>query len=74
MFVLYNIKGKLEIPYYSETADAKVNMAYATEFKSLESNVGKFASIELTGHLAGALAKISKSLVIPTMHNFSANG
>lgn len=59
----YNIKGKLEIPYYSETADAKVNMAYATEFKSLESNVGKFASIELTGHLAGALAKISKSLV-----------
>lgn len=59
----YNIKGKLEIPYYSETSDAKVNMAYATEFKSLESNVGKFASIELTGHLAGALAKISKSLV-----------
>ena len=38
-------------------------MAYATEFKSLESNVGKFASIELTGYLAGALAKISKSLV-----------
>ena len=59
----YNIKGKLEIPYYSETSDAKVNMAYATEFKSLESNVGKFTSIELTGHLAGALAKISKSLV-----------
>ena len=59
----YNIKGKLEIPYYSETSDAKVNMAYATEFKSLESNVGKFASIELTGYLAGALAKISKSLV-----------
>ena len=59
----YNIKGKLEIPCYSETADAKVNMAYATEFKSLESNVGKFASIELTGYLAGALAKISKSLV-----------
>ena len=59
----YNIKGKLEIPYYSETSDAKVNMAYATEFKSLESNIGKFASIELTGYLAGALAKISKSLV-----------
>jgi len=59
----YNIKGKLEIPYYSETSDEKVNMAYATEFKSLESNVGKFTSIELTGHLAGALAKISKSLV-----------
>ena len=59
----YNVKGKLEIPYYSETSDAKVNMAYATEFKSLESNVGSFTNIELTGYLAGALAKISKSLV-----------
>jgi HK97 family phage major capsid protein len=38
-------------------------MAYATEFVSLESNIGSFANIELTGYLAGALAKISKSLV-----------
>lgn len=59
----YNVKGKLEIPYYSETANAKVNMAYATEFVSLESNIGSFTNIELTGYLAGALAKISKSLV-----------
>lgn len=59
----YNVKGKLEIPYYSESDGAKVNMAYATEFTSLESNVGKFTNIELTGFLAGALAKISKSLV-----------
>lgn len=59
----YNVKGKLEIPYYSEKSDAKVNMAYATEFKSLESNVGSFTNISLTGFLAGALAKISKSLV-----------
>ena len=59
----YNVKGKLEIPYYSETNSAKVNMAYATEFVSLESNIGTFANIELTGYLAGALAKISKSLV-----------
>ena len=59
----YNVKGNLEIPYYSEDSSAKVNMAYATEFTSLESNVGSFANIELTGYLAGALAKISKSLV-----------
>ncbi len=59
----YNVKGNLEIPYYSETNSAKVNMAYATEFVSLESNIGTFANIELTGYLAGALAKISKSLV-----------
>jgi len=59
----YNIKGKLEIPYYAENSSAKVNMAYATEFQSLESNVGSFTNIELTGYLAGALTKISKSLV-----------
>ena len=59
----YNVKGKLEIPYYNETNNAKVNMAYATEFVSLESDIGKFATIELTGFLAGALAKISKSLI-----------
>ena len=59
----YSIKGKLEIPYYSENSNAKVNMAYATEFTSLESNIGTFTNIELTGFLAGALAKISKSLI-----------
>ena len=59
----YNVKGKLEIPYYAETSEAKVNMAYATEFVSLDSNIGSFTNIELTGYLAGALAKISKSLV-----------
>lgn len=59
----YNVKGKLEIPYYSESGTAKVNMAYATEFTSLEGHIGNFANIELTGYLAGALAKISKSLI-----------
>lgn len=59
----YNVKGKLEVPYYSETSEAKVNMAYTTEFTELEANGGKFASIELTGYLAGALAKVSKSLI-----------
>ena len=38
-------------------------MAYATEFAELESTSGKFASIELKGFLAGALSKVSKSLI-----------
>ena len=58
-----NVKGKLEITYYNETNESKVNMAYVAEFVSLESNVGKFSTIELTGFLAGALAKISKLLI-----------
>lgn len=58
-----NVKGKLEITYYNETNESKVNMAYVAEFVSLESNVGKFSTIELTGLFAGALAKISKLLI-----------
>ena len=58
-----NVKGKLEITYYNETNESKVNMAYVAEFVSLESNVGKFSTIELTGFFAGALAKISKLLI-----------
>lgn len=57
----YNIKGTLSIPYYA--ADGKtITMAYADEFKSLTSTSGKFTNIELTGYLAGALSKVSKSL------------
>ncbi len=58
----YNIKGTLSIPYYDETEGA-ITMAWATEFEELESNVGKFTSIELTGYLAGALALVSRSLI-----------
>ena len=58
----YNVKGKLEIPYYDESTTA-INVAYATEFNELDSNVGKFTSIELDGYLAGALSLISRSLI-----------
>ena len=58
----YNVGGTLTIPYYNETTQ-KIEMAYATEFTDLESTSGKFASIELKGFLAGALTKISKSLI-----------
>lgn len=64
----YNVKGTLTIPYYEEGDGAgsnpgAVTMAWATEFQSLQSNVGKFKSIDLTGYLAGALALVSRSLV-----------
>lgn len=58
----YNVGGTLSIPYYDEDTTA-ITMAYATEFTELESNSGKFKSIELKGFLAGALTKVSKSLV-----------
>lgn len=58
----YNVKGTLSIPYYDESTQS-VTMAYATDFTELESQAGKFTNIDLTGFLAGALAKVSKSLV-----------
>ena len=57
----FNVKGLLAIPYYDET-NGRITMAYANEFTELESKSGKFTSIELTGYLAGALTKVSKSL------------
>lgn len=58
----YNVKGKLEIPYYDESTHA-VTVDYATEFVELASNVGNFTKIELDGFLAGALVLISRSLI-----------
>lgn len=58
----YNVGGTLTIPYYDESTQS-IEMAYATEFVDLESKSGKFTSIELKGFLAGALTKISKSLI-----------
>ena len=58
----YNVKGKLQIPYY-DTTDSGITVAYAEEFKPLTSSNGKFKNIELDGFLAGALSKISNSLI-----------
>ena len=58
----YNVGGTLTIPVYDES-EQKITVAYATEFTALTSNSGKFASVSLTGFLAGALTKVSKSLI-----------
>lgn len=57
----FNVKGRVEIPYY-DTEETSIKMAYANEFEELESSSGKFKNIELSGFLAGALTKVSKSL------------
>ena len=58
----YNVKGKLEIPYY-DTSSNNITVAYASEFTPLSSSNGKFTNISLDGFLAGALSKISRSLI-----------
>lgn len=59
---IYNVPGTLTIPYYEAGSD-KITMAYADEFKELESSSGKFGNITLNGYLAGSLTLISKSLI-----------
>jgi HK97 family phage major capsid protein len=59
----FNVKGKLEIPYYPADKSTQITVAFAQEFVDLASSTGNFTTIELGGYLAGALTKISKSLI-----------
>lgn len=59
----FNVKGKLEIPYYPADESTQITVAFAQEFVDLASSTGNFTTIELGGYLAGALTKISKSLI-----------
>ena len=58
----FNVKGNLEVPFYP--ADSQnINVAYQTEFSPLASSSGSFDTVTLTGFLAGALTKVSRSLI-----------
>ncbi len=59
----YNVKGNLDIPFYPADGTTTINVAYQTEFVAMSSSTGNFGSINLTGYLAGALTKISRSLI-----------
>lgn len=59
----YNVKGKLEIPYYPADSSTQITVAFANEFSDLASSTGNFTTIELGYYLAGALTKISKTLI-----------
>ena len=59
----FNTKGKLEIPVYPADASTQISVDYASEFTPLASSTGNFKTVELVGFLAGALTKISVSLI-----------
>lgn len=58
----FNVKGRLEVPYYPADSQ-KITVAYQSEFVQLSSSSGSFATVELTGFLAGCLTKVSRSLM-----------
>lgn len=64
----YNVKGTLDIPYYPNDSD-NITVDYRSEFSALSSTSGGFSSVSLTGFLAGALTKISRSLINNTEFN-----
>lgn len=66
----YNIKGTLTLPYYDETT-THITVDYQSEFSDIDSNVGDFDSVTLTGYLAGALVKISRSLINNSQFNIT---
>ena len=59
----YNIKGKLDIPFYPASEETTIDVAYHDEFEELVSTNGNFSKISLDGFLAGVLSKISRSLI-----------
>lgn len=61
----YNVKGNLSIPYVDGSND-NITVAYATEFTDLEAKSTKLLSVDLSGYLAGVLAKVSVSLINST--------
>ena len=64
---MYSVKGTLKVPVYGDKGvDGKghnITVAYAEEFTELTADAGAFTSIDLTGHLVGALTLIGKSVI-----------
>lgn len=58
----FNVKGNLEVPFYPADSN-NVTVDYRAEFTQMASTSGKFDTVELKGFLAGALTKVSRSLI-----------
>lgn len=61
----FNITGTVSIPYV-DAANDNITVAYASEFTDLEAKSTKLLSVDLSGYLAGVLAKVSISLLNST--------
>lgn len=62
----YTIKGDLELPYYDNVTvgtGTPLTCTYQSEFVAMSSTTGNFTTISLGGFLAGALCKVSRSLI-----------
>lgn len=58
----YAVKGDLIFPVYDE-ATSKIECAYQDEFQAITGTAAKFKQVKLGGYVAGALSKVSRSLI-----------
>lgn len=60
---IYNVKGTLKVPVWGKANSTHdITVGYQTEFTDITADSGAFASVELSGYLAGALTLIGKSV------------
>lgn len=61
---MFSVKGTLKVPVYGKANTTHdITVGYQTEFTDITADAGKFTSVDLTGHLAGALTLIGKSVI-----------
>lgn len=60
---MYHVKGTLKIPKWTKANGHDVTVGYAEEFTELTADAGKFVTVDLSGHLMGALTLIGKSVI-----------
>lgn len=60
---MYHVKGTLKIPKYTKASGHDITVGYAEEFTELTADSGKFITVDLSGHLMGALTLIGKSVI-----------
>ena len=61
---MYHVAGTLKVPVWGKANTTHdITVGYQSEFTELTADSGKFASIDLSGYLAGALTLIGKSVV-----------
>lgn len=59
----YAVKGQLNVPVWGDANGHNITVGYQEEFNELTADAGKFASVELKGHLIGSLVLIGKSVI-----------
>lgn len=58
----FNVNGDVYVPFYPADSN-KITVSYIEEFEELTSSSGSFDTVKLGSFLAGALTKVSRSLV-----------